>query len=110
MRRDTDAFAPPPGDRPHIAVVETVLQAGVELGLVDLRRRERDLHVHDLRRVEQPLGVGHALEDLAAVHPLALEDGGGVVQAMGQYVHLRLAPGRKLAVQPNPTVAIIEGN
>ena len=29
---------------------------------------------------------------------------------MGQYVHLRLAPGHELAVEPDPAVAIVEGN
>jgi DNA-binding MarR family transcriptional regulator len=32
------------------------------------------------------------------------------VQAVGQYVHLRVPPGNELAVQPDPTIAIIEGN
>ncbi len=32
------------------------------------------------------------------------------MEAMGQYVHLRVAPGHKLPVQPNPAVTIIEGN
>ncbi|OIQ67172.1 hypothetical protein GALL_512510 [mine drainage metagenome] len=32
------------------------------------------------------------------------------MEAMGQYMHLRLAPGDKLAVEPDPTIAIVEGN
>ena len=50
------------------------------------------------------------LEYLPAIHPLAFEHGRSVVEAMGQYVHLRLPPRHELAVQPDPTVTIIEGN
>src|SRR5207248_11531755 len=79
-------------------------------GLVDLGHREGDLEVQDLRGLEQTLGMRRQLPDLAAVHPLSLKHGRGVMQAVREYVHLRLAPGHELAVEPDPSVAVVEGN
>jgi len=51
--------------------------------------------------------MGVQVEHLAAVHPLALEHGRGVVEAVGQYVHLRFPPGNELAVEPDPAIAVV---
>ena len=110
LGRDADRLGPAPGDRPHIAIGQAVARAGFLAGRIDLGHRERYREIEDFRRPEQPLGVLCEFEDLAAVHTFALEHGGGVVERMGQYVHLRLTPGYELAVQPDPAVAIIVGN
>jgi hypothetical protein len=110
LRRNTDHFAAAPGDRAHIAVIQVVLGGRRLAGLVDLGHRVGDLEIEDFGRLEQALGMLGQLEDLAPVHAFALEHRRGVVEAVGQYVHLRLAPGYELAVQPDPTIAIVEGN
>src|SRR4051812_46253263 len=48
------------------------------------------------------------LEDLSAIGALALEHGRGVMEPMGEYVQLRVLPRHKLAVEPDPAVALIE--
>jgi hypothetical protein len=48
-------------------------------------------------------------EDLAAIGALALEDAGGVVQAMAQHMQLRVRPRQHLAVHPDEAVALVEG-
>ena len=50
------------------------------------------------------------LVDLSPVHSLALEHGRCVMRAVGHYMHRRLAPGHELAVQPDPSIAVVEGN
>ena len=56
----------------------------------------------------QALGMLGRLEDLAAIGALALEDGAGVMQRVGQNMRLGVAPGDELAVVPDPAVAIVE--
>ena len=50
------------------------------------------------------------LENLAGIGALALEDAGAIVQAMGQDVDLGVLPRHDLAIEPDPTVALVEGN
>ena len=59
---------------------------------------------------EQPLRVLLQLVDAPVVHALAFEHAGGVVQPMGQYMDLRIAPGHEFAIEPDRTIAIVEGN
>ena len=55
----------------------------------------------------QPLAVLGQLEDAAVIDPLALEHAAGIVQRMGQYVHLDVPPRRHRAVHPDEAVAVI---
>jgi hypothetical protein len=99
-----------PRDRPDVAVGQAVLRGRRLAGLVDLGHRVGDFEVEDLRRLEQPFGMLLKFEDLAPVHALALEHRGGVVQAVGEYVHRRLTPRDELAIQPDPTITVVHGN
>src|SRR5688572_20572576 len=49
------------------------------------------------------------LEDLAAIDALALEDGACIMQGMGEHMHLGVAPGDQLAVQPDKALALVVG-
>ena len=110
LGRDPDHLRAAPGDRAQIGVRQAVLGAGVLAGLVDLGHREGDFEVQDFRGLEQTLGMRRQLVDHTPVHPLALEHGRRIVQAVREYVHVRLAPGHELAIQPDPSVAIVEGH
>ena len=59
----------------------------------------------ELRRRSECSG---RFENLAAVGAFALEDGAGVVQRVGQNMRFGVAPGDKLAVVPDPAVAIVK--
>lgn len=65
-----------------------------ELGLLDLLDGIGDHHIHDLGGCDQALGMLAALENPALVGPLALEDRGAVMQAVGEDMDLRILPGR----------------
>ena len=58
----------------------------------------------------QALIVLGQLENLAAIGAFALEDGAGIVQAMGQHMDLGVGPFDELAVHPDEAVQLIEGN
>jgi hypothetical protein len=51
-----------------------------------------------------------ATEYDAFVSPLPLKDAGPVMQTVGQYVDLRVAPRDHLSVQPDPAVTVVVGN
>src|SRR5262249_6424979 len=67
-----------------------------------------DLEAHQVRRVDQPLGVLIELEDGAAVYPLAFEDAGRIMQGVRENVQVGVAPGHQLAVVPDRPVAVVE--
>ena len=50
------------------------------------------------------------LEDLAVVGALAFKHRGAIVQAMGEHMHLGIAPGDDFAVEPDHAVAVVERN
>ena len=110
LRGDAHLLGTPPSDRANIGVGKSHAGDGLDAGRVDLFDREGDLHLEDLSRAEQAACVLGQLEDLAVVETFALEHAGSIVQAVGQYVHLRVAPGDEVTVHPDPTVAIVEGN
>ncbi len=107
---DTHHFRAAPGDRPHIAIDDVVGLDHPAAGGVDLVHRIGNLEVEDPGRVDQPLAMRRQLEDLAVVDPLALEDGAGVVQAMGEDMHLGLRPDQQFAVEPDFTVQFVVGH
>jgi hypothetical protein len=49
------------------------------------------------------------LENLSVIDPLAFENAGAVVQAVGQNVRFGIAPGHKFPVQPDMSFAIVKG-
>ncbi|OIQ64070.1 hypothetical protein GALL_543840 [mine drainage metagenome] len=48
-------------------------------------------------------------ENLTVVAALALEYAGGIVQRMGEDVHLRVAPFDEFAIHPDLSVAVVIG-
>ena len=48
------------------------------------------------------------LEDIAAVDPLALENGGRVMERVAEHMDPGVAPGHHFAVKPDKTVAVVE--
>ncbi|MNQ49356.1 hypothetical protein D3C85_632660 [compost metagenome] len=78
--------------------------------LVDLVFAERNLHGHDLGRVEQPVGVRLQAEDRRAVRGVvgahAFEYAHAVVQGVGQHMGGRVTPRHQFAVIPNHAITI----
>ena len=101
------------GHRAQVPLAQLVGGKHPALGRFQLLAGVRQVDLHDLRGVEQALGVVVQPEDSrsgrSVVGAHALEDTYAVVQGVGQDVHLRLAPGNEFAVKPNPTVAVCEG-
>ena len=58
----------------------------------------------------QPLGVFGQLEDFAAIGALALEHRARIVQAMCKHMDLGIRPFDELAVHPDKSVELVEGN
>src|SRR5690606_40109824 len=50
------------------------------------------------------------LENLAAIHPAPFEYATGIVKPMRQHMDLRVRPGNEFAIEPDKTVAFIEGD
>jgi hypothetical protein len=107
LGRDAHHLRAAPGDRADIAVDDVVGGQHVAVGLVELGLAERDDHVHDLGRIEEPAGVLLELEHLAFIGALALEHGAGVVQPMGQDMHVGVLPGNQLAVVPDDAFELV---
>ena len=97
----------PPCYRAQIGVLEPAGPEHLPLGGLKPLGREGDFHPHDPGGVQQPLRVRPRTEDMPAVDPLALEDGTGVMQPVGQDVQPRLAPRNQSAIQPNRTVTVV---
>src|SRR6185369_12839871 len=79
-------------------------------GLVDLGDAVGDREVQRLGALVEPRAVLRQLEDLAAVGPLPLEHGAGVVQPVAQHMQVGLTPGHELAVEPDESVAVVIGD
>ena len=56
----------------------------------------------------QPLGMLGQLEDLATINPFALENAAGIVQSMGQHMHLSVSPGQQFTIEPDHAIAIMK--
>src|SRR5690606_416786 len=103
-------LAASPGDRPHVAVNQIVGLDCLAAGRVDLRNRIRNLEIHRAGARNEALGGLGQLENLAAVGALSLEYRAGIVQAVAEYVQSGLAPGHKLAIEPNKSIAVVKRN
>ncbi len=108
LGRDAHHFRAAPGDRTHIGVDEAVLGERQRLGRVDLGHAPGHLEIENARRFLQALGMLGRLEDRAAIGALAFENRAAVMQGVGEDMNLGVAPGRQLAVEPNPSVSIVE--
>ena len=96
-----------PDQRADVGVGEPALRQRRRLRRLDLVGRIGCRHLQVLARLQQALGVRPALEDLAAVGPLALEDRAGIVQRVRQHVDLGLAPRHEGAVHPDHPVPVV---
>ena len=92
-------------DRADVAGAEVVAADELERGLAQLLALERDRHVVELGRLEEAVEMIGVAEDgradLGVVAAHALEDAGAVVQAVREYVDLRVLPVDELAVHPD---------
>jgi len=57
----------------------------------------------------KPFAMRVELENVAAVGALPLEHRRGIMKCVREDVHLRLAPGHQLAVEPDEAVAVVVG-
>ena len=108
LSRHAHHFGPAPSNGADIAVGQAVALANFDRGRIDLFHREGDFEIEQFGRTEQALGMFGQQIDLAAIHALTFEHGRAIVQAVGEYVYLCLAPGHKFPIQPDPAVAIIK--
>ncbi len=103
-------FAAEKNERAYIALTQAVLAHHRAAGLIDGCLVERDFHAEDMRRLEQSPRVfleaeyGRAGSRLIRADPFENRD--AVVQAVRQHVHIGLAPGNQLAVEPDHAVTI----
>lgn len=104
------AFASVEHHRADIGAFQVVLAHGGAGRLVDLVAAVRDLHVHDVRGVEQPVGMRLQAEDRRALRGVvgahALEHAHSIVQGMGQHVRGRVAPLHQFTVIPDHAITI----
>src|SRR5262249_27023336 len=94
------------GDRPDVALAETVRAHDLETRVEERLARVRDRQLEDVRGAVQPVDVLAQTEDggaavVALVAPDALEDAEAVVERVRQHVHLRGFPWDELAVEPD---------
>src|SRR5262249_38368834 len=107
-RRDAHHFAATPHERAHIGVLMTLLLEELACGGIDLLFRERNFHVENFSRLEQPPRVLLELENLALIGPAALEHAARIVQRMRQDVDMCFCPWEERAVHPNEARTIVE--
>ncbi len=108
LRRDAHHLRSPPRDRAHIGVGEIVAPQRLGFGRVDLVDRPGNFKIENAGRVFQPARVLGRLENAAAVGALAFENRARIMQRVGQHVDLGVAPFDHPAVQPDPSVTIVE--
>ena len=100
-------------DGSQVALAQLVGREDLALGGLQFVLRIGHVDLHDLRGVHQAPGVvrepeyGWAGRGVIGTH--AFEHADAVVQRVGQDVYPGIAPGNKLAVLPDPTVAVVEG-
>ena len=108
--RDAELLRTDPGERTQIAGLERVGANHCFLGFDDFLVRERQLHLENLCRVEQPAGVFMQAEDRGAIDgvvgPYTLEDRHAVMQRVGQDMDLGIAPVHQFAIEPDVPVAV----
>ena len=109
LRRHAHHFRAAPRDRAHIGIRAIVLLDHELLGRVDLGDRIGNLEVEDVGGALQPLRVFGTLEDFAAIGAFALEHGARVMQAVGEDMHVGVAPFDELAVVPDDAVDLVVG-
>src|SRR5690606_14018859 len=79
LGRDAHLLAAPPGDRPHIGVLEALLLQQFPAGIVNLGNAPGDGEAEHLGRIVHSLIVLGELEYLTAISALAFEDGAGIM-------------------------------
>ncbi len=104
LRGDAHHLAAAPGDRTDIGVGQIVEHQKLAADRVDLVHRIGDGEVEEAGALEQPLRVLRQLEDLAAIGALAFEYAAGIMQAVGEHVHLGVSPVDERAIVPDLAV------
>ena len=96
--------------RANVGRFQVVLTHGGTGRLVELFLGERHLHVHDVRRIEQSIGVrlqaenGRAFGGVVGAH--AFEHAHAVMQGVGQHMGGGIAPRHQFAVIPNHAITV----
>ena len=96
-----------PGDGADIGVCMTVGGQDRLLSRLDLVDRVGNFEVKLIGREMQTLGMAAAFEDLTAIGSLAFEHRRGIVQRVGQNMHVRIPPWLQFAIHPDHSVAIV---
>src|SRR5262245_45374230 len=109
LRGDAHLLGTAPGDRPHIGVFLAVSFEHQALGRVDLGDRVGDFEIEYLRRALEPLRMGGALENFAAIGAFALEHRARVMQPVRAHMQRGIAPGNKRAVIPDDAIEPVVG-
>jgi site-specific DNA recombinase len=107
LGRDAHLLGAAPGERAHIGILKAARGEHLAAGGVDLLDAPGDLEIEQPRALAEPLAVLGQLEDLAAISALTFEHGRGVMEGVGEDMDLGFAPGDELAVEPDPTVAVV---
>src|SRR3546814_8349201 len=110
LRRHAHHLAATPGDRADIAVDDPHGLDDRTLGGLDLGGRVWDLEAERGARPLQALRMLQRLADPAAINAFALEHGTGIMQAVGEHEHLRLATRHETDDERNRAVTVVEGN
>jgi hypothetical protein len=114
LGRNAHLFRAVEGERTQVAGFEIVGADDFLLRFVQFLGRVGHLHLEDVGRTEQALGVLLQAENRRAALGLvgadALEDAHAVVQGVREDVGGRVAPGHEFAILPNETVAIRHGH
>ena len=110
LRRDAHLFRPVIDQRTDVGAVEIVGPYDFLVGLVNHLFAIGDFHLEDVRRVKQAAGVILQPENRGAATGIVgtnpFKNAHAVVQRMGEYMRIGIAPGNQLAIQPDKTVAV----
>ena len=107
--RDAHLLGAAPGNRPNVAVGQTIGRNRRFDGRVDRIDRPRQVEAQNLCRLDQPPTMLRQRKDVAVVAAHAFEHGAGVVEGMGQHMHSRVSPWNECAIVPDLAITVVEG-
>ena len=96
--------------RPNVGAGQVVGAHRLPAGVVDFGLTVRQRHAQDMGGTKQPVGMGLQAENRGAsmggIGPNPFEHTHAVVQGMGQYMGVGLAPRHQFAVVPDQTITV----